>query len=68
MCNFACKNARRENESINAMIWNKLPKVTFVGSDVLEFGVYDAVTHFNMGSGTAAKIMQELGLEPGYYF
>ena len=50
------------------MIWNKLPKVTFVGSDVLEFGVYDAVAHFNMGSGTAAKIMQELGLEPGYYF
>ena len=62
-----CKT-QNQNESINAMIWNKLPKVTFVGSDVLEFGVYDAVAHFNMGSGTAAKIMQELGLEPGYYF
>ena len=28
----------------------------------------DALAHFNMGSGTAAKIMEELGLEPGYYF
>ena len=62
-----CKT-QNQNESLNAMIWNKLPKVTFVGSDVLEFGVYDAVAHFNMGSGTAAKIMEDLGLEPGYYF
>ena len=50
------------------MIWDKLPKVTFVGADVLEFGAYDAVAHFNMGSGTAAKIIEELGLEPGHYF
>lgn len=50
------------------MIWNTLPKGTFVGSDVLQFGVYDAVAHFNMGSGTSAKIMEELGLEPGYFF
>ena len=45
------------------MIWNKLPKVTFVGPDVLEF----AVAYFNMDSGTAIMIIKELGLEPGYY-
>ena len=50
------------------MIWNKLTKVTFVGSDVLQFGVYDGVAPFNIGSRAAAEIMEELGLEPGYFF
>ena len=50
------------------MIWNKCPKGIFVGGDVLEFGVYDAVAHFNMGSKAAACIMQEMGMIPGHYF
>ena len=62
-----CKT-QNQNESLNAMIWNKLLKVTFVGADVVKFGVYDAIAHFNMGSGTAVKIIKELGLDPGYYF
>ena len=49
------------------MIWNKLPKGTFVGSDTTEFGVYDAEAHFNIGS-EAAKNIRELGLEPGFFF
>jgi hypothetical protein len=50
------------------MIWNKCPEGIFVGGDVLEFGVYDAVAHFNMGSRPATCIMQELDLEPGCFF
>lgn len=59
---------QNQNESLNGVIWNKCPKGIFVGGDVLEFGVYDAVAHFNMGSRAAACIMQELDLEPGYFF
>ena len=50
------------------MIWNRLPKSVFVGADVLEFGAYDAVAHFNIGSRAATKIFNELGLVPGQFF
>ena len=50
------------------MIWNRLPKGTFVGATVLELGVYDAVAHFSMGSGAAKNILLEGGLDPGSYF
>ena len=50
------------------MIWNRLPKSIFVGADVLEFGAYDAVAHFNIGSKAATKIFNELGLVLGKFF
>lgn len=50
------------------MIWNRLPKTIFVGADVLNFGVYDAVAHFNIGQKAAANIFHELGLLPGQFF
>jgi hypothetical protein len=50
------------------MIWNRLPKSIFVGADVLEFGAYDVVAHFNIGSKAATKIFSELGLVPGQFF
>ena len=34
-----------QNESLN-----------FIGADVLEFGAYDAVAHFNIGSKAATEI------------
>ena len=46
----------------------RLPKSTFVGETVLELGIYDAVAHFNMGSGFAKNILLEDGLDPGSYF
>ena len=33
----------------------------FVGSNVLQLGVYDAVTHFNMGSKASVDILQQDG-------
>ena len=34
---------QNQNESLNGMIWERVPKGTFVGSEVLQLGVYDAV-------------------------
>jgi hypothetical protein len=59
---------QNQNESLNSMIWNRLPKSIFVGADVLDFGAYDAVAHFNIGSKAATKIFNELGLVPGQFF
>jgi hypothetical protein len=46
---------------LNGIIWNRLLKSIFVGADVLEFGAYDAVAHFNIGSKAATKMFNELG-------
>ena len=59
---------QNQNEFLNGMIWNRLPKSVFVGVDVLEFGAYDAVAHFNIGSMAATKIFNDLGLVPGQFF
>ena len=59
---------QNQNESLNGMIWTRLPKSIFVGADVLKLGVYDAVAHFNIGSRAAVKISKEQGCIPGYFF
>ncbi len=50
---------QNQNESLNGMIWNRLPKTIFVGADVLNFGAYDAVAHFNIGNKAAENILGE---------
>ena len=35
------------------MTWNRVPKNVFVGLDVLQLGVYDAVPDFNIGAEAA---------------
>jgi hypothetical protein len=35
------------NESFNGMIWNRVPKSTHVGLNILSVGVYDTIAHFN---------------------
>jgi hypothetical protein len=42
------------------MIWDRLPKGVFVGPDVLQLGVYDAVAHFNV-----VNVLTSMGVEPG---
>ena len=59
---------QNQNESINGMIWNRIPKNIFVGFDVLEFGVDDAVAHFNIGAEAAVNMFKEVNLDPGEYF
>jgi hypothetical protein len=45
---------QNQNKSINGMIWKRIPKNIFVRFDVLEFGIYDAVAHFNISAEAAA--------------
>jgi hypothetical protein len=51
---------QNQNESLNGMIWNRLRKSIFVGGNVLQLGVYDAVAHINMGSRASVDILQQL--------
>ena len=49
------------------MIWDRVPKEVFVGAEILELGVYDAVSHFNIGSQAALDILANTGIEPGAF-
>ena len=40
---------QNQNESFNAMIWDRLPKSRYMSFTPLQFGVYDAVANFNIG-------------------
>ena len=53
------------NESFHGMIWNRIPKTSHVGWTVFELGVYDAVSHFNIGSQAGIEIFHKLNIEPG---
>ena len=56
---------QNQNESFNGMIWRRVPKTVFVGSDVFKVGVYDAVAHFNMGERATTKVLETMGLNAG---
>ncbi|XP_028392982.1 uncharacterized protein LOC114517447 [Dendronephthya gigantea] len=58
---------QNQNESLNGMIWNRIPKNVFVGANVLELGVYDAVAHFNIGAEAAVNLLKEVKLKPGKF-
>ena len=55
------------NESFNGMIWDRVPKSTHVGLDILSVGVYDAVAHFNYGKKAAIDIIELLKIDPGVH-
>ena len=55
------------NESFNGMVWNRVPKATHEGWEVLSVGVSDAIIHFNYGEKAALDITELLKLDPGYY-
>ena len=54
---------KNHNESFNRVTWDRIPKTTYVGRDVIELGVYDAVCHFNDGEAATLQVLQHLGLE-----
>lgn len=55
---------QNQSESLNGMIWNRLPKEVFIGSDVLKLGIYYAVAHFNIGSQAALNVLE---IDPGTF-
>ena len=58
---------QNQNESLNGMVCQRVPKEVYVGRYILEFGLYDAVAHFNIGSNTVMKLMDALEIPPGKY-
>ena len=40
---------QNQNEAFNGMVWNRIPKSTYVGADQFNLGVFDAVANFNIG-------------------
>ncbi|GFW59614.1 uncharacterized protein TNCV_2756231 [Trichonephila clavipes] len=55
------------NESVNNVIWSRVPKKTFVQLEVLSLGTYDAVSSFNMGNVSKLEILRKMCIEPGDY-
>ena len=55
------------NELFNRMIWDRIPKQTFVSLTQLKIGVYDAVAYFNIAAKALLDIFKELSMEPGFH-
>ena len=58
---------QNQNESFNAMIWDRVPKTRYVARLQLELGVYDAVANFNVGRKASVLIYEQLNIIPGRY-
>ncbi|GFW44016.1 uncharacterized protein TNCV_997811 [Trichonephila clavipes] len=58
---------KNPNESVNNVIWSRVPKKTFVQLEVLSLGTYDAVSSFNMGNVSKLEILRKTCIEPGDY-
>ncbi|GFY20962.1 uncharacterized protein TNCV_3990061 [Trichonephila clavipes] len=52
-------NTQNPNESINNVIWSRVPKKTFVHLETLSFGTYDAIVSFNKGNATKLDILKK---------
>lgn len=53
------------NESLNSVIWSRVPKSSFVMKETLEFGAYEAIACYNMGNIAKCKILKKIGIAPG---
>ena len=49
------------------MVWQQVPKEVFVGKDVLQFGLYDAISHVNVGAQTILLVYEALKIPCGMY-
>ena len=58
---------QNQNESVNRVIWDRVRKFHYIGRDVFEVGVYDAVAHFNEGSIATCLALEKLELQRGFF-
>ena len=58
---------QNQNESLNALVWQRVPKEVFVAKETIEFGLYDAIAHFNNGAQIVLSLYKALGISPGKY-
>ena len=55
------------NEGFTVRIWERILKNTFVTLPSLEFGVYDAVSHFSIEMKASVLVYEKLDFVPGVY-
>ena len=62
-----CLHGKRQNqnESFNRVVWDRIPKSTYVGRDILK--VYDAVAHFNEGCTATCMVLERFELPQGFF-
>lgn len=58
---------QNQNESVNNVIWTRIPKNVFVEIFTLHFGAYDAIATYNKGNIVKCDVLQKLGVTPGKY-
>ena len=58
---------QNQNEAINQLYWIRCPKSVFVGKDVLDLAVADAIIVFNCGMRTCTEVLSHMGLEIGLH-
>lgn len=64
-----CLHGRTQNanECYNAMIWERVPKSTYVSLSLFRLGVFDAVANFNIGRKASVLVFEKLSMIPGRY-
>lgn len=62
-----CLHGRTQNvnESLNSVLWSRVPKNNFVGLKTLQFGALDAVITYNEGNKGRIKVLRNLGVRIG---
>lgn len=62
-----CLHGKTQNacESLNNVIWSRVPKTTFVRKTTLQLGTYEAISHFNEGCIVKCRVLNKLGITPG---
>ena len=58
---------QNQNESVNNVIWTRIPKNVFVEINTLHFGVYDAIATYNKGNIVKCAVLQKLGIMTGKF-
>lgn len=53
------------SESLNNVIWSRVPKTTFVMKTTLDLGVYEAIASYNMGNIVKCLVLEKCGVVPG---
>lgn len=62
-----CAHGGTQNisESLNNIIWSRLPKKVFVRLGTLQLGVYEAISGYNRGNIAKCQMFKQMGLPAG---
>lgn len=56
------RRTQNANESFNNVVWSRIPKNNFVGKELLEMGVWDAVITYNDGCVSRLQVLRDCGV------